>query len=68
MRTELEVAEDILTYRQDNVGNAGISSRIQYDHLQVFPTKQRRHTKGSFTEIGSLMVHVAGRLSKLLQR
>jgi len=68
MRTELEVAEDILTYRQDNVGNAGISSRIQYDHLQVFPTKQSRHTKGSFKEIGSLMVHVAERLSKLVQR
>ena len=68
MRTELEVAEDMLSYRQDNVGNAGISSRIQYDHLQVFPTKQSRHTKESFREMGSLMVHVADRLNKLVQR
>ena len=68
MRTELEAADDILAYRKDNVGNTGISSRIQYDHLQVFPTRQSRHTKENFREIGSLMVHVADRLSKLLQR
>ena len=68
MKKELEVAEDILTYRQNNVGNAGISSRIQYDHLEVFPIKQTRHTKESVREIGSLMVHVTERLSKLLQR
>ena len=68
MKKELEVAEDILTYRQNNVGNAGISSRIQYDHLDVFPIKQSSHTKESFREIGSLMVHVTERLSKLLQR
>ena len=67
-RKELEVAEDMLTYRQNNVGNAGISSRLQYDHLEIFPTKQSRHTKESFREIGSLMVHVAERLSKLTQR
>ena len=68
MRTKLEVAEDILTYRQDNVRNAGISSRIQYDHLQVFPTKQSRHTKENFRGIGSSMIQVAERLSELLQR
>ena len=68
MRTKLEVAEDTLTYRQDNVGNAGFSSPIQYDHLPVFPTRQNRHTKGSFREMGSLMVHVGDRLSMLVQR
>lgn len=55
IRTELEVAE-------------GISSRIQYEHLAVFPTEHSRHTKENVRGMGSSMVQVAERLSKLLHR
>ena len=65
---ELEVAENILTYLQGNICNAGISSRIHYNPLEVFSTKQSRRTKENFRGIGSSMVQVAERLSKLLQR
>ena len=69
IRMELEVAENILTYLQGrHVCNAGISSRIHRDPLEVFPAKQSKHTKKNFRGIGSSMVQVAERLRKLLQR
>ena len=69
IRMELEVAENILTYLQGrHVCNAGISSRIHHDPLEVFPAKQSKHTKKNFRGIGSSMVQVAERLRKLLQR
>ncbi|XP_078364054.1 uncharacterized protein LOC144648304 isoform X1 [Oculina patagonica] len=68
MRKELEIAEELVTYRQNDAGNTGISSRIQYDRLDVFPIKIGRNTDKNFSEIGSLMGHVGERLKKLLQR
>ena len=68
MRKELETAEELLTYKQNNVGNKGISSRIQYDGLEVFSIRRGKNTENNSREIGFLMGHVSERLRKLLQR
>ncbi|XP_078365626.1 uncharacterized protein LOC144649873 isoform X1 [Oculina patagonica] len=68
MRKELDIAEELVSYRQNDVGNTGISSRVQYDQLDVFPIRFGRNTEKSFREIGPLMGHVGERLKKVLQR
>ena len=67
-RKELELAEELKSYRRNDLGNQGISWRIQHDQLDVFPMRLGRNTDKSFREIGSLMGHVGERLKNLLQR
>ena len=67
-RKELELAEELKRYRRNDLGNQGISWRIQHDQLDVFPIRLGRNTDKSFREMGSLMGHVGERLKNLLQR
>ncbi|KAJ7384552.1 hypothetical protein OS493_021183 [Desmophyllum pertusum] len=68
LRKELEVAEDLLHYRQNDVGNLAISSRAQYNRWDFVPKRLGRNTDDSFNEMGSLMGHVGERLKTILQR
>ena len=68
LRREVEIAEELLAYRQSDDGNLVVTSRLQHNRLHLAQKTTKRNTQENFREMGSLMAHVGNRLKNLIQR
>ena len=68
LRREVEIAEELLAYRQSDDGNLVVTSRLQHNRLHLLQKTTKRNTQENFREMGSLMAHVGNRLKNLIQR